>query len=75
MQAIYYLQTSNGGKIVRLERDYAEIVDEEKGPRDFNLANTLNNIAMNDARAAAKAAGLRLRHTKVMGVTFIPGGE
>jgi hypothetical protein len=72
MQTIYYLQTSDGSKVVRLDRDEAEIVGEKHGPRQFNLTNTLNNVAMQDARAAAKAAGLRLRQTKVMGVTFMP---
>lgn len=64
----YFVQTNDEDRIVKVERDYVEVVDAGDGPRDFNLVNTLKASTMAEVRAAAKEAGLRLKKPSSMGV-------
>lgn len=63
----YFLQTSDAVKLIKVaDADrhgaYADVVDAgDVTAADFSLTNTLTAAAMKDARAAAKADGLRLK--------------
>jgi hypothetical protein len=64
MASVYYIQTSDPHRVIRVPSRDAGLITVEPAEQfdlDFHLVNTLNAKAMGEARQVARAAGLTLR--------------
>ena len=57
-----YIRTNDSSKVVEIVDEYtARVIESDLSDVDFSLTNTAKAGAMDEARAAAKAEGLKLR--------------